>query len=336
MSFLQNGSAFTLRDAGNDVPRLPAHVYTVEPSDFGLFLRHQQDEFTFPYKLYGSLDNFAERVATTYRATQGNLGILLNGIKGTGKTVQAEQICNLLELPVILVTNDFEGELVPFLNRIPDDIVVLIDEYEKIYKRSNALLSVMDGALRTKHRRVFLLTTNDACVSDSMLNRPSRLLYVKRFGNLEGAIIVEIVNDMLLEQEHRDAAIRFLGGLEIITVDIVKAVCAEMNRFGELPSAFKHILNISGRNSSIKTVSHLIGGRVNRIGSFVKIDPVDPFREGAIDDTFGILKDDNWTGYGEIKSVDAEEQTITTTEGTFLIEDPSVHPSLAGVAAAAY
>lgn len=164
--WLQNGNTFATRDPGNDLPKLPPFVYTIQVTMMGMFLEKQQDAFEFPYKLYGASD-FPARVAHNYTETNGNLGVLMTGLKGTGKTVEAELICNHLKLPVILVDRNFDG-LVPFLNRIPEDVVIFIDEYEKIFERSNALLSLMDGALRTKHRRIFILTTNETYISDAM------------------------------------------------------------------------------------------------------------------------------------------------------------------------
>jgi MoxR-like ATPase len=35
----------------------------------------------------------------------------MNGVKGTGKTVTAKQICNLLELPVIIIHRGFNGHI---------------------------------------------------------------------------------------------------------------------------------------------------------------------------------------------------------------------------------
>lgn len=56
------------------------------------------DKFVFPYKMYGLQNEFIDHVIKTYHATEGNLGIMLTGTKGTGKTVTAKELANKLNL----------------------------------------------------------------------------------------------------------------------------------------------------------------------------------------------------------------------------------------------
>lgn len=344
--WLQSGSTFRTRDPGNDLAKLPAFIYTITPTMAGPILEKQQDAFEFPYKLYGASD-FPERVAHHYSITKGNLGILMTGIKGTGKTVEAELICNKLGLPIVLVTENFPG-LVPFLNSIPEDVVIFIDEYEKIFERSSALLSLMDGALRTRNRRIFLLTTNETWINDAMLNRPSRLFYSKRFGNLEEATILEIVADMLPDQTMRRPALTFIAGLEIITVDIVKAVCAEMIRFSELPEQFKAIINVRQRARASMALYHLVNKKRILISTDVAFDPVWPFDQYYLPHKADVEDDEDRIGhrisikldatgtetrhdyenYGNLVSMDIKASTFTTTEGTFVVAQSEIHPAL--------
>lgn len=64
---------------------LPVGVYNLELTMFGWKLDKFAENFTFPYKLYSLQNDFVEHVLKTYECTSGNLGILLNGTKGTGK-----------------------------------------------------------------------------------------------------------------------------------------------------------------------------------------------------------------------------------------------------------
>ena len=331
--WLQDGNAFRTRDPGNDIPKLPPFVYTITRTMMGTWLEKQQERFEFPYKIYGATD-FPARVAHNYKHTTGNLGVMLTGLKGTGKTVEAELMCNVLGLPVILVNENFDG-ITQFLNRIPEDIVIFIDEYEKIFERSNALLSLMDGALRTQHRRVFLLTTNDMYVSPAIMNRPSRVFYMKKFGNLDEAMITEIVHDMLADTASRMEAIRFLATLQIITIDIVKAVCAEMLRFSEMPNAFKDLLNVEQTFTPRKTVHHIVGGREILLGTDCVVEPRDPFNPGYIEDEFGEENlniadgpESRYVDYGRIKAMNKTEGLITTEQGVFRISEHHTHASL--------
>lgn len=69
----------------------------------GYHLDRYADKFVFPYKMYGLQNEFIDHVIKTYHATEGNLGIMLTGTKGTGKTVTAKELANKLNLPIIIV-----------------------------------------------------------------------------------------------------------------------------------------------------------------------------------------------------------------------------------------
>jgi hypothetical protein len=81
-----------------------------------------------------------------------------------------------------------------------------------------------------------------------MIDRPSRIYYMKRFGNLSTDVIGEVVDDMLKYPDHRMDVLEYLSLLDIITIDIVKTVVGEVNRFNEPPSTFKAILNVTISN----------------------------------------------------------------------------------------
>lgn len=121
----------------------------------------------------------------------------------------------------------------------------MIDEYEKIFKKSDGLLSVMDGAAASNYRRLFVLTMNSTMVADALLDRPSRVHYLKKFRNLDVGVIREIMDDLLEHKEFSQEIIEYLQSLSIVTIDIVKTVIEEVNRFKESPRHFKDILNIS-------------------------------------------------------------------------------------------
>lgn len=252
----KSGNSYSLAEISHQQQNLPIGIYRLEFNQMfnQFYLDHVQDKFSFPYKIYGVETDFIQRVKKSWDNTNINMGILLNGLKGTGKTVTAELICNELNMPVILVQKHFEG-LVSFLNSIQQDVIVFIDEYEKIYnKYDNALLSVMDGAFRTDSRKMFLLTTNDLTIEKNMLQRPSRIRYIKSYTDLSLDVIMEVVDDKLIHPHLRDCTIRMISELPIITMDLVKSVIEEVNIHEEDPALFKDIFNVQGDQSDIYNV----------------------------------------------------------------------------------
>lgn len=236
---------YFLREVSQNLETLPVAVYKLEESmTQGVFLSRIQDKFDFPYKVYGIETGFINRVKKTYDNTKGNLGMILNGVKGTGKTVTAKQICNNLGLPVIIISHSSEN-IPGFINDIQQNVIIFIDEYEKIYSdNDHSVLTVMDGALDNGFRKVFLLTTNKLYVNDNLLQRPGRIRYVKTYKDLSREAIEEIVDDKLLDKKFKEDIIDFIANLETITVDIVKAIIDEVNIHNEVPTVFEDVFNI--------------------------------------------------------------------------------------------
>lgn len=227
-------------------PKLNNVIYKLFWDEYrkSFYLKKVMEKFTFGYKLYGLETSLIERVAKTYANTEnGNIGILLNGLKGTGKTVSAKIMCNRLAQPVVIVDAHYEN-CHNFLNSIPENITILIDEYEKVFGEASDMLTIMDGALNSAYRRVFIFTTNNLYVDGNLIQRPGRIRYLKKFRDLAPEVVEEIVDDILQHKQFKDECVRFISSLEVITVDIVKAVILEVNIHEEPPEAFANVFNV--------------------------------------------------------------------------------------------
>ena len=242
--WVERDGLFFLRDSRDEKRLLENHVYILEQDMVnGTYLRKLSEDFEFDYKIYGLESKLINRTLKTYGASKGNLGVLLNGLKGTGKTVTSKILCNKLEQPVIIVDRHLANCHI-YLNDIPQDITIFIDEYEKIFENDADMLTIMDGALNSIYRRVFILTTNKLHVNENLLQRPGRIRYLKTFKDLGPAVIREILEDILVHKKFTEQLVQFISSLEIITVDIVKAITHEVNVHEEPPSAFSDVFNV--------------------------------------------------------------------------------------------
>lgn len=236
--WLQDGNIFSQGSATtvSHPEGLPKGIYEVKLSMTGFYLSKIAESFTFDYKLYGLNQKFIDYVLKTYENTTGNLGVLLDGIKGTGKTVTAKELCNRLQLPVILVQsmgNDTNSKLIKYLSTSIDfDCIFFFDEYEKEFKNSSDVLSFMDGTYNSIYRKVFLLTTNELNVDPNLLGRPSRIRYKKSFNNLSEEVTREILNDILEDKTAIEKVIELTHSMNIITIDLIKAIATEINIHG--------------------------------------------------------------------------------------------------------
>lgn len=236
--WLQDGNIFSQGSATtvSHPEGLPKGIYEVKLSMTGFYLSKIAESFTFDYKLYGLNQKFIDYVLKTYENTTGNLGVLLDGIKGSGKTVVAKELCNHLQLPVILVQSmgsDTNDKLIKYLSTAIDfDCIFFFDEYEKEFKKSSDILSFMDGIYNSIYRKVFLLTTNELNVDPNLLGRPSRIRYKKSFGNLPEEVTREILNDILEDKTAIEKVIELTHSMNIITIDLIKAIATEINIHG--------------------------------------------------------------------------------------------------------
>ena len=209
------------------------------------------EKFDFDFKLYelGS-DPIIKLVKKTWNSDtfiegNKNLGVIFNGIKGTGKTISAKLLCNAIGLPVVIVQNNGDG-LLPFLQSLNFECVVFIDEAEKTFKKGeddDILLRLIDGVYNAC-RRLYILTTNQLTLNDNLLGRPGRIRYRFEFSNLLPEAIEEYLKDNLKPElvEQKEKILQQIDLLEISTIDILKALVDEVNIHGELPE--KPCLNI--------------------------------------------------------------------------------------------
>lgn len=278
-----DGNALYLGYPSQEFEELENVIYKVSLDMFERpFLAKVADNFTFDYKLYGLETDFINRVLKTYNATDnGNLGILLNGLKGTGKTVSSKQIANQLNQPIIIVGEN-KPQYPSFLNGIPQNITIFIDEYEKTFGDASNMLTIMDGASNSDYRRVFLLTTNELRVESNMIQRPGRVRYLKTFDHLKPAVIKEIIDDILVHKQFTNDCIQFISSLETITVDIVKAVLNEVNIHEEPPTAFETIFNIKKLKGKYNVSIREEDGTLTEIASNIAVNPRPMFSEGYV------------------------------------------------------
>jgi hypothetical protein len=244
------GDTYWQSTKGNYTATLPTALLNIGYDDRkGFYLEKMDGKFDFQHKIYGVESELINRVKKTYVNTNRNLGILLNGVKGTGKTVTSKLIANEIGIPVLVVQHAYVG-LVDFINSIKQDVIIFIDEYEKIFEERHTLLTIMDGVLSNEYRKFFILTTNETYINDNLLQRPGRIRYFKTFGNLKPNVVNEIVDDFLVHKHLKKDVVRFVSSLELITIDIVKSIVEEVNIHEESPEVFKDIFNckkITGR-----------------------------------------------------------------------------------------
>ena len=219
-------------------------VQSPNPMDARIGLQRIGDAFEFNFKIYElGCEEMLQIIKKTWESEvfvggDKNLGVIFNGIKGTGKTLSAKLLCNALKLPVLIVQSPYDG-LVNFLQSLCFECVVFIDEAEKTFKMGeddDVLLRLIDGVYN-QTRKLYILTTNQLTLNDNLLGRPGRIRYRFEFGNLQPKAVKDYIDDNLLPQyaDQRESILEQVDLLEISTIDILKALVDEVNIHGCLP-----------------------------------------------------------------------------------------------------
>ena len=254
-----------------------AGVFTVyqDPQTSRLGLSKLDDAFTFDFKVYDlGCDDVFENILKTWNSRQftsstRNLGVIFNGLKGTGKTISAKVISNRVSLPVVIVPQAYDG-IQDFIASLCFECVVLIDEAEKTFKdHQECLLKLIDGVYN-EARKLYIMTTNTLRLDENLLGRPGRVRYIKRFGNLSAKAVNDYVDDNLEDKSKKQKILELVDSLEISTIDILKVIVEETNIFGDVPS--DRLLNVPRADFrfSVMEFSGLAEDRENELKEFVK------------------------------------------------------------------
>lgn len=209
--------------------------------------------FKFPKKIYGDSEVIAKRYLNTFKNQSSNLGILLTGLKGTGKSVTAKITCDRSDLPVVLITEPFTGDgFKSFLSNITQEVIIFIDEFEKVYYDThlqNSFLSILDGIFEGK--KIFLFTSNEkGKINQYMINRPGRVHYLKEYDALDESIINDVIDDNLIQKENKEGLLEVLNILSNITMDMLISLIKEMNLYKETARQSIRFLNLKPDSTS--------------------------------------------------------------------------------------
>ena len=253
-AIIKSGNSYRIASIDGTYDKLPVGVYNLECDDSGFFLTKTQD-FKLPKKIYGDM-TIVDRWLHTYQTREKNLGVLLAGLKGGGKTITAKLLAIKSGLPIITIQSPYSGPgFISFItNQCLGDCVIFLDEYEKVYNKETknndgdtSLLSVLDGPYQMHH--LFIFTVNDTLINSNLNNRPSRIFYKKNYAGLSPEEIREVADDLVLNKDLVDDLVSTASRMFQISFDTLISIIEEMNRYDE--PASQCIMNMNLTPSKI-------------------------------------------------------------------------------------
>lgn len=240
MNIVNAGSRFQVY--GEDVrtfKELPVGSYDVgfHPMQ-GFWLQSREDLVVREEKIYGSHVSRVKKVLSAYEASDRNLGVILSGQKGIGKSLFARVLAEeaiKIGLPLINVSMPIDG-IASFLSSIHQQVIVLFDEFEKLFAKTQEgdpqteLLGLFDGTDAGK--KLFVITCNDFTkLNEFFLNRPGRFHYHFMLQALNKEEIQEYMFDQV-KPEYQGCIndIVSFGMRTDLTYDCLRAIAFELNR----------------------------------------------------------------------------------------------------------
>ena len=226
-------------------------------------------------KVYGQHEEKLLKVFRTFDKTDRNLGILLSGAKGMGKTLFLRMLAvDALKrgFPVIVIDRYYEG-ISTFLRKIDQTVVVLFDEFEKrfgedsntysinesgygislpsmsrnpmsVFSHQADMLELFDGIPTGK--KMFILTCNEInTINQYLIDRPGRIHYHFRFTYPTYKDVGLYCLDNILPEYHDQyQTIMNYSLMTQLSYDALRAIVFEVNSGLPVEEAVKD-LNIS-------------------------------------------------------------------------------------------
>ena len=260
-NYAPNTKPITLEDLTGGVIRLTPGVYTLAYDEINktYLLNLTNQKFKLPPKIYGKAPSRARHFLEAYKRSINNLGVMLTGEKGTGKSELAHLICNMAideGYPVVVVygvhgDNENTQKLIDFIESL-GDVIVLLDEFGKNFPvyLQDRILPLLSSSSNGK--KMFVITENNYySLSQYIRSRPGRARYHIEFNRLEPEVLTEYLEDKQVDKEFAQEVLNFYSKTPRFTFDYLKALVEEHQLFPETP--FKDLVKILNIDELKKT-----------------------------------------------------------------------------------
>ena len=194
---------------------------------------------SLPSKVYCTQrdERFIDKVINSYNLSEsGFTGVMLAGLKGSGKTVMAKVIANKSGLPIINIDKNIRPYILRNLvEKLGDtSVCFLFDELDKVLADydDSVLLQVLDGS-DTKGKHMILFTCNDDDeISEYLIDRCSRIRYWREFDEMSPSLIMEVLNDKLNDKKEVKSLTDFIkDNFEVCSFDNIASFVKEANDY---------------------------------------------------------------------------------------------------------
>lgn len=238
--FIKVGEKIVNKPTGLDYDLINGKVYNLKWDRYnGMSYFEEDGLLSLPAKVYTtkSDDVFIKRVNTYFQKTSKlSTGVMLSGIKGTGKTVMAKVIAKNSNLPIIVVDEDYPtGRINDFFRKFETPVTIIFDEVDKHWDTED-LLGWLDGVQTNAKKLVLFTCNNEDRVNDYLKDRCSRVRYIRHFeANDNARFLREILRDKgITEDKIEDTYTFIVNNFGLLSIDNILSFIDEKLLFPEL------------------------------------------------------------------------------------------------------
>ena len=298
MKAIQTGNTFKIYDDGLIIhDQLPSQVYQVNFNPLtGPFLSKYSD-IEVNEKVYGVHEAKVNKVLNAYKQFQRNLGVILSGDKGIGKSLFAKLLaieCASRGMPVVIVSSYFPG-IADYIASIEQEVMVMFDEFDKTFSMKDGdaqaeMLTLFDGLAQGK--KMYVITCNCLTgLNDYLVNRPGRFHYHFRFQYPTPEEIRQYLSDKLNREYwgEIEKVVTFAAKVDV-NYDCLRAIAFELNNGIEFEEAVLdlNIMNIQKERFNV-VVYFESGAKIVRKNIALDLFGADEFRLEIEDEDYNTL-----------------------------------------------
>ena len=260
MQVVNTGNTYKIYDNSlRTFNQLPAQAYLVNFDKMSGFYLSTFDDIVISEKIYGVHMEKCQKVLKSFEIFERNLGVILSGAKGIGKSLFAKMLsAEAIKAGYpLLIVNCYIPGIADYLTSIQQEVVVLFDEFDKTFHvpkerdsmsdPQSEMLTLFDGLSQGK--KLFVVTCNELNnLNNYLVNRPGRFHYHFRFEYPTNEEITEYLQDKIPESTYGEInkVIQFAQKVDL-NYDCLRAISFELSLGSKFEEAIKdlNILNLS-------------------------------------------------------------------------------------------
>ena len=277
MRIVNTGNNFKIYDNSlKTFNNLPTQSYIIRYDKMSGFFLETYPNIEITEKIYGIHKEKVAKVMNSFKIFDRNLGVILSGAKGIGKSICAKLLAQdaIEQGYPLIVVNQYIPGIADYIASIEQEVVVLFDEFDKTFFSGDRdsigdpqteMLTLFDGLSMGK--KLFVVTCNELKnLNDYLVNRPGRFHYHFRFDYPTDGEIREYLTDKLGAKlaDEIEKVVSFSHKVDL-NYDCLRSIAFELSSGSKFEEAIAdlNIMNIQKEHYNI--IAMFKGGIRSRV-----------------------------------------------------------------------